>query len=78
MEDKIKEIISSQFNRDIGEISMNTNFQDDLDADSLDLVELIMSFEEEFNLEVEDEDVVNIKTVADAVEEISKKIVVEN
>lgn len=78
MEDKIKEIISAQFNLDIDKINLNTNFQYDLNADSLDLVELIMAFEDEFNLEIEDEDVLNIKTVSDALEEISKKLGEEN
>lgn len=73
MEYKIKEIISAQFNIEADEITIDTNFTDDLNADSLDLVELIMAFEDEFNLEIEDEDVTNIKTVSDAIEEISKK-----
>lgn len=73
MEDKIKEIISTQFNIENDKITMDTNFIDDLNADSLDLVELIMAFEDEFNLEIEDEDVISIKTVSDAIEEISKK-----
>lgn len=74
MEDKVKEIISSQFNIDVDKVTMDTNFTDDLNADSLDLVELIMAFEDEYNLEIEDEDVIKIKTVSDAIEEISKKI----
>ena len=49
------------------EITMNTSFSDDLEADSLDLVELIMAIEDEFNLSVEDEEVENIKTVGDVV-----------
>ena len=72
MEEKIKKIISEQFNLDIEKINLDTNFQDDLNADSLDLVELIMAFEDEFNLEIEDEDALNIITVSDALEEISK------
>lgn len=74
MENKIKEIISEQFNLDVEKVNLDTNFQDDLNADSLDLVELIMAFEDEFNLEINDEDVANIKTVSDALEEISKKL----
>ncbi|OLS01731.1 acyl carrier protein [Tissierella creatinophila] len=74
MENKIKEIISEQFNLDVEKVNLDTNFQDDLNADSLDLVELIMAFEDQFNLEINDEDVSNIKTVSDALEEISKKL----
>lgn len=68
--EKIKEMISSQFNIDGNDISMETDFRKDLGADSIDLVELIMSMEEEFDLEVEDEEVENINTVKDAVEYI--------
>ncbi|MCK9443541.1 MAG: acyl carrier protein [Tissierellaceae bacterium] len=68
---KVKEIISTQFNVDAEEISKETSFKDTLNADSLDLVELIMAFEDEFGLEVEDEDMENIKTVGDAVEYIT-------
>lgn len=78
MEERIKDIISTQFNVDKETINMETNFQDDLNADSLDLVELIMAFEDEFELEIEDEDVTSIKTVADAIEEITKKLDEEN
>jgi len=66
--EKVKELIVEQLmieNPD--EITMNTSFSDDLEADSLDLVELIMAIEDEFNLSVEDEEVENIKTVGDVV-----------
>ena len=65
-----KEIISTQFNMSNEEIHLDTNFEEDLDADSLDLVELIMAFEDEFDLEIDDEDVYNIKSVSDAINEI--------
>lgn len=74
MEDRIIEIISEQFNIEIEKINLDTDLQDDLNADSLDLVELIMSFEDEFDLEIEDEDISNIKVVSDIVEEITKKL----
>ncbi len=66
--EKVKELIVEQLmieNPD--EITMNTSFSEDLEADSLDLVELIMAIEDEFNLSVEDEEVENIKTVGDVV-----------
>lgn len=74
MEDRIIEIISEQFNIEIEKINLDTDLQDDLNADSLDLVELIMSFEDEFDLEIEDEYISNIKVVSDIVEEITKKL----
>lgn len=67
----IKEIVAVQFNVDEDEIQMETSFKDTLNADSLDLVELVMALEDEFGLEVEDEGVEQIKTVGDAVEYIS-------
>ena len=71
---KIKELISTQFNIDEKEIAKDTSFKDTLNADSLDLVELIMALEDEFGLEVEDEDMENIKTVGDAVEYITNAL----
>lgn len=68
---KIKEIVSVQFNVDEDEIDQETSFRDTLNADSLDLVELVMALEDEFGLEVEDEGVEKIKTVGDAVEYIT-------
>ena len=69
--EKIKMMISNQFNIDEDDITMDTSFRKDLGADSIDLVELIMSLEEEFDLEVEDEEVENINTVEDAVDYIN-------
>lgn len=71
---KIMEIIATQFNISIKDISLETSFKDDLNADSLDLVELIMALEDEFDLEFDDEDVDDIKTVEDAKNYIKKLI----
>ncbi len=71
---KIRTIIATQFNIDEDEITKETSFKDTLNADSLDLVELIMALEDEFGLEVEDEDMENIKTVGDAVEYITNAL----
>ncbi|MBU5437738.1 acyl carrier protein [Tissierella sp. MSJ-40] len=68
--EKIKGIISGQFDIDEEDITLDTSFKDDLSADSLDLVELIMALEDEFDLEVEDDEVESIKTVGDAVDYI--------
>lgn len=74
---KIKEIIATQFNVEEDEISKETSFKDTLNADSLDLVELIMALEDEFGLEVEDDEVDMIKTVGDAIEYITNKLQIE-
>ena len=63
---KIKEMIASQLGKSVEEITPEASFIEDLGADSLDLVELIMSMEDEFGLEISDEDAENIVTVQDA------------
>ncbi len=65
--EKIREIISEQLGVDEESIKPETSFTDDLGADSLDLVELIMALEEEFDIEMPDGEIDNIKTVGDAV-----------
>lgn len=76
--EKVKEILSEQFNIDEESIDVDTSFRDDLNADSLDLVELIMGLEDEFGLEIGDEEVDSIKTVGDAVEYIKNTLDEEN
>ena len=71
---KIIGIISSQFNISESEVTKDTSFKDDLNADSLDLVELVMALEDEFDLEIDDEDVENIKTVGDAINYVKELI----
>lgn len=65
--DKIATLIADNFQLDKDEITMDTNFTKDLDADSIDLVEFIMQLEDEFGAEIPDEDAAKIITVADAV-----------
>ena len=65
--DKLKEIIMDQLDVEEDEVTMDANIQEDLGADSLDIVDLVMSVEEEFDLKIEDEDVEKIKTVGDIV-----------
>ena len=72
--DKIKEIIIDKLGVDVNKITMEANFIDDLGADSLDTVELIMQFEEDFNIEIPDEDAENLRTVNQVVEYISNKL----
>ncbi len=71
--DKLKKIIVEQLGVDESDVTMEASFVDDLNADSLDLVELIMSLEEEFGTEISDEDAEKIKTVGDAVEYIQER-----
>lgn len=71
--DKVKEIAVEQLSVDSADVSMDSTFIDDLGADSLDIVELIMAFEEEFNIEIPDEVAEKMKTVKDAVEYIEKE-----
>lgn len=66
--EQIKKITAEQLNVSENDIELSTSFIDDLGADSLDLVDLMMALEEEFDIEVTEEDVEDIKTVSDAVE----------
>jgi acyl carrier protein len=70
---KIKEIIAEQLNQDAAGIDDTANFVNDLGADSLDVVELVMAFEEAFDLEIPDEDAEKIQTVKDAIAYIQEK-----
>ncbi len=69
---RVKEIIVEQLGVDEEEVTMEASFIDDLGADSLDIVELIMALEEEFDLEIPDEDAEKLRTVGDAVEYIKE------
>ena len=71
--DKVKDIIVDQLSVEEEEVKMESAFVDDLGADSLDIVELVMAFEEEFDMEIPDEDAEKIKTVGDAVKYIDDK-----
>ena len=68
--EKLKGIIADQLDVEESEIKMESSFQDDLDADSVDVVELIMAIEDEFDLEIPDEDAEKISTVKDAIDYI--------
>ena len=70
--EKVKSIIVDQLDVDEEKVTMNANIQDDLGADSLDIVDLVMSFEDEFDLEIPDDQVENIKTVGDVVKYIEE------
>ncbi|MPN19216.1 Acyl carrier protein [bioreactor metagenome] len=72
--EKIKKLIKEQFGIETDKITMESNFVSDLNADSLDIVELIMAIEEEFDITIEDEDIEKITTVGDVVNYIKNKI----
>ena len=67
VDDKVKQIIVEQLGVDEAEVTPSASFVDDLGADSLDTVELVMAFEEAFDIEIPDEDAEKIRTVQDAV-----------
>ena len=71
--EKVRDIIAKQLDIDAGTITMGSRLIDDLKADSLDIVELIMDLEEEFNIEIPDEVAEKLRTVHDAVELIDKE-----
>lgn len=73
VESKVKAIIVDKLGVDESEVTNDANFTNDLGADSLDTVELIMEFEKEFDLSIPDEDAENIATVGDAVTYIAGK-----
>ena len=68
MKDRILQIIAEQFNFDKEDLTEDVNFQDDLNADSIELVELVMTIEEEFETEVSEEDLEKLKTIGDVIE----------
>jgi acyl carrier protein len=70
VEERVKEIICEQLGVEEEEVTTNAKFIEDLGADSLDTVELVMAFEEEFDLEIPDEDAEKIVTVGDAIQYI--------
>ncbi|NOZ63981.1 MAG: acyl carrier protein [Caldiserica bacterium] len=74
IEERVKKIVVDQLGVREDQVKLNASFVDDLGADSLDTVELVMALEEEFDLEIPDEDAENIRTVGEAVEYIKEHI----
>jgi acyl carrier protein len=71
VDERVKQIIVEQLGVDEGEVTPNASFVDDLGADSLDTVELVMAFEEAFDIEIPDEQAEKIRTVKDAIDYIN-------
>lgn len=69
---RVKEIIAEQLGVDEGQVTNDASFMDDLGADSLDTVELVMALEEEFDIEIPDEDAEKIQSVQDAIDYITE------
>lgn len=73
MLEKLKEIIADQLSVDESEIELSTSFKDDLGADSLDLFELVMALEDEYNVEIPAEELTDLNTVGDVIDYLKNK-----
>ena len=73
MLEKIQEIVAEQLSSDVSEFKETTNFKEDLNADSLDLFELVMALEEEYNIEIPSEDLAELNTVEDVMKYLQAK-----
>ena len=74
IQQKVADLIVDQLGVDADSVAPEAHFIDDLGADSLDTVELVMAFEEEFNLEIPDEDAEKLQTVGDAIDYLNKRL----
>lgn len=74
IEEKVLQIVSEQMSVDKGELSRETSFTNDLNADSLDTVELVMELEDEFDMTIPDEEAEKLKTVGEAIDYIRKQL----
>ncbi len=72
--EKVKKIIADQLSMEIEEVKETSTFSDDLGVDSLEIFEIVMSLEEEFNIEIPNEDIENIKSVGDITNYITRRI----
>jgi acyl carrier protein len=73
VEQKVREVLADQLARDVDEVTMEARFEEDLDADSLDLVEAVLALEEELGVDIPEEEMEGVKTVGQAVELVLSK-----
>ncbi|MBN1290795.1 MAG: acyl carrier protein [Candidatus Latescibacteria bacterium] len=74
LEERVKNLVITQLGVDAGKVTGDSSFIDDLGADSLDTVELVMAFEEEFDMEISDDDAQTMKTVNDVINYLKDKV----
>ena len=74
LEEKVKNLVVTQLGVDAAKVTKDSSFIDDLGADSLDTVELVMAFEEEFDIEIPDEDAQRMKTISDVIDYLKDKV----
>ncbi len=74
LEERVKNLVITQLGVDASKVNTDSSFIDDLGADSLDTVELVMAFEEEFDIEIPDDDAQNIRKVSDVMEYLKDKV----
>ncbi|MFC1485866.1 acyl carrier protein [Candidatus Latescibacterota bacterium] len=74
LEERVKNLVVTQLGVEAAKVTTNASFIDDLGADSLDTVELVMAFEEEFDMEIPDEDAQRMRTVSDVIEYLKDKV----
>lgn len=74
LEQKVREIVAQQLGKNLDQVTPEASFRDDLGADSLDVVELVMALEEEFGIQIPDEDAEKIATVGQAIDYIKQKV----
>ncbi len=73
MIDKVKEVLAEELSVELDEITADSDLREDLDADSLDMVQLVMALEDEFGVEIDNNEIKDVRTVADIVSFIEKK-----
>ncbi len=74
LEEKVKNIIAKELGVEMEKLTDDASFMEDLGADSLDIVELVMEFEKEFNIDIPDEDAEKLRTVGDALKYLNDKV----
>ncbi len=74
LEQRVRKVLAEQLARDFDEVTMEARFEEDLDADSLDLVEAVLALEEELSVDIPEEEMEGVKTVGQAVDLVSSKL----